>query len=92
MLVTYRGIIQNGKVLFRDASGLPDGTEVVVVVERPYPSVEEQEDRLSRLTVREWQAPFNALSTAIEENPAEADLETVSDEELNELVHRLREK
>jgi hypothetical protein len=92
MLVTYRGVVQDGKVLFRDASELPDGTEVVVVVERPYLSVEEQEERLAHLTVREWQAPFNALSEAIEENPADADLESISDEALVELVHRLREK
>jgi hypothetical protein len=92
MLITYRGVIQDGKVLFPDASELPDGTEVVVVVEKLYPTVEEQEERMAKLSLREWHAPFQAVIDAKREFPAEVDMETLSDDELVELVHRLREE
>lgn len=54
-------------------------------------NIEEQEKRLASLSLEEWHAPFLALAAAIEEYPAEVDLETISDEELVKLVHRLRE-
>jgi hypothetical protein len=91
MLITYHGVVQDGRVYFRDATELPNGTEVIVVVEQKYPSVEEQEEQLARLTLREWQAPFHVLSHAVDKYPADADIETISDEELVELVHQARE-
>ncbi len=90
-LTTYRGVIRDGKVDLTDAI-LPEGTEVVVVAQQPLPSIEEQKKRLATLSQEEWEAPFKAYQKLIEEYPGELDIDSISDEELVELVHQVREE
>jgi hypothetical protein len=91
MLVSYRGIVKNGKVEVTDAQ-LPDGTEVVVVTQISVSSAEEQKRRLAALSDSEWNRPFETYVRILKENPAEADSDTLSDTELNDLLHEARQE
>ena len=91
MLVSYRGIVKNGKIEVTDVQ-LPDGTEVVVVTQIPVSSVEEQKRRLATLSDRDWDQPFETYVRILKENPAEADIDTLSDTELNDLLHEARQE
>ncbi len=91
MLATYHGVVEHGLVRLRDGA-LPEGAEVVVVVWKP-PSVEEQERRLAALSAEEWRKPFEAVRRAWDESaPTELEGESLSDDELNTLVHQAREE
>lgn len=90
-LTTYRGVIRDGKIELKDAS-LPDGTEVVVVAQQPLPSIAEQKKRLAAIPKEEWEARFDEYDKLLAENPAEKDIDEISDEELVALVHEVREE
>jgi hypothetical protein len=90
MLVTYHGIVRNGKVEIEDAN-LPDGAEVVVITQLPLSSVEEQKRRLSALSGTEWGQPFETYRKLLQEHEAEIDIESLSDEQLNSLVHEAQQ-
>jgi hypothetical protein len=89
MLVTYHGIVRNGKIEIEDAH-LPDGAEVVVITQLPLSSVEEQKRRLAALSDTAWGQPFETYRKLLQEREAEADIESLSDEQLNSLVHEAR--
>jgi hypothetical protein len=86
MLLSYRGVVKDGKVEIKDVA-LPDGTEVVVVTQSLSLSVAEQKKRLATLSGSAWQRPFGDYVQVLKENPAEADIAALSDTDLNELVH-----
>jgi hypothetical protein len=89
MLLSYRGVVKDGKVEIEDVA-LPDGTEVVVVTQSLSLSVAEQKERLAALSAGAWQQPFSDYVQVLRENPAEADITTLSDRDLDELVHEAR--
>lgn len=89
MLVSYHGIVKNGKVEITNAH-LPDGTEVVIVTQSPLLSVEEQKKRLATLSEKEWRQPFEVYAQILKENAAEADIAALSDTELNDLLHEIK--
>jgi len=90
MLISYRGVVENGKVRLRDTVVLPEGAEVIVVTQQPL-SLEEQERRLAALHPEEWRRSFDAVRRAWDESePAELEGETLSDDELNAIVHLAR--
>jgi hypothetical protein len=89
MLLSYRGVVKDGKVEIEDVA-LPDGTEVVVVTQSLSLSVAEQKERLAALSAGAWQQPFSDYVQVLRENPAEADITTLSDGDLDELVHEAR--
>lgn len=91
MLVTYHGVVRNGKIEIKEAH-LPDGAEVVVITELPLPSIAEQKQRLSALSDTEWHQPFETYLRLLHEPEAELDIETLSDEHLKSLVHQLEAK
>ncbi|MBE2199011.1 MAG: hypothetical protein IAE79_10405 [Anaerolinea sp.] len=89
MLVTYHGIVRRGKVEIA-ADNIPDGTRVVVVMQQTVSTIEEQQKRLAAMSQQEWEAPFKAYARLTAEYPAEVDIETISDEELNAIIHEVR--
>jgi hypothetical protein len=90
MLISYHGVVENGKVRLRDTVVLPEGAEVIVVTQQPL-SLEEQERRLAALLPEEWPRSFEAVRRAWDESePAELEGETLSDDELNAIVHLAR--
>jgi len=90
MLISYRGVVENGKVRLRDTVLLPEGAEVIVVTQQPL-SLEEQERRLAALPSEEWHRSFDAVRRAWDESEsAELEGETLSDDELNAIVHLAR--
>jgi hypothetical protein len=89
MLLSYRGVVKDGKVEIKDVA-LPDGTEVVVVTQSLSLSVAEQKERLATLSTGMWQQPFSDYEQVLKENPAEADIAALSDTDLNDLVHDAR--
>ena len=92
-LTTYRGVMEkDGLVRLRHAPALPEGTEVVVVVAQPLPSLEEQKRRLAALSPEEWRKPFDEFAAIVAQEQAEIDVANVSDEELVTLVHEAREQ
>ncbi|HLF24953.1 MAG TPA: hypothetical protein VJG32_01350 [Anaerolineae bacterium] len=91
-LNTYQGVVEGGKVRLLNAT-LPDGVQVVVVAPETLPSIEEQLERLRRLSPEEWRKPFDAIRRAWETSePADQEAETLTDDELNALVHEAREE
>jgi hypothetical protein len=86
MLVSYHGIVKNGKVELSDVE-LPDGIEVLVVTQTMPPSVAEQKKRLVALSDSEWRQPFAEYAQILKENPPEDNLTALSESELNHLVH-----
>ena len=90
MLVTYHGVVRNGKIEIADVH-LPDGAEVVIITQLPLSSVEKQKQRLSALSDTEWHQPFETYSRLLQEREAEADIETLSEEQLDNLIHEARQ-
>jgi hypothetical protein len=86
MLVSYRGIVKDGKVEIA-GTPLPDGYEVVVVTQSPPNGVETPPQEMSDA---EWRRPFEQYLKVLRENPAEVDVMTLSDAELNDLIHEER--
>lgn len=93
-LTTYRGVMgKDGLVRLRHAPALPVGTEVLVVAAQPLPSLEEQKRRLGALSPEEWRKPFDAVRTAWDTSePAPDEDSFPGDEELVELVHKVRQE
>lgn len=90
MLVTYHGIVRNGKIEIADTR-LPDGAEVVVITQLPLSSVDKQKRRLAALSETAWRQPFEKYWRLLQEGEAEADIESMSDEQLNSLIHEARQ-
>lgn len=89
-LTSYQGVVQDGVIRLRDVR-LPEGAAVLVVVaEAQTVPVEEQVRRLQTLPLEERQRRFDALAERAEQYQAEVDIDTVSDEELNEIIHEVR--
>lgn len=76
MLVSYPGIVKDGQIELQDPVDLPDGSSVLVI--------------LNEETLMERRQSFDAYHKLVEENPAEQDIASISDEELNEIVHEVR--
>jgi predicted DNA-binding antitoxin AbrB/MazE fold protein len=87
-LTSYQGVVQNGVIRLRDVH-LPEGAQVVVVVASTLP-VEEQVRRLQAVPLEERQQRFDTLAERAEQYQAEVEIDTVSDEELNAIVHEVR--
>lgn len=93
VLTTYRGVVEKGVVRLRPPSpALPEGAEVLVVAVQPLPSPEEQERRFAEISEEEWRKPFDEFILLSRAEPAEVDIEEISDEELVALVHEVREE
>jgi hypothetical protein len=89
-LISYRGEVHNGVIRLQNGK-LPEGAKVLVVaVEGQTASVEEQVRRLEAIPLAEWRKPFDEYVEFARQHPAEADIDTVSDDELNEIVHEVR--
>ncbi len=89
-LTSYQGVVHNGEIRLRDVR-LPEGAQVIVVVAEPQPlSVEEQTQRLQSMPLDEWRKPFDELAERAAGHPAEVDIDTISDAELDALVHEVR--
>jgi FtsP/CotA-like multicopper oxidase with cupredoxin domain len=92
MLTSYHAVVAaGGQIRLTDPVQLSPGTEVLVVVVSPsQENVKIQEARLAAMAEPDWQAPFVAYAEALAQEPPEVDINTVSDEELVELVHQVR--
>ncbi len=89
-LASYQGVVQDGVIRLRDAR-LPEGTLVLVVVaETQTLPVEEQVRRLQAIPPDEWRKPFDELMARASQRQADVDIDTISDEELDGLVHEVR--
>jgi hypothetical protein len=89
MLLTYRGVVKNGRVEIENAR-LPEGMKVVVVTHAALPSAAEQREKLATLSDSEWREPFEAYARTLRDSSAEAEIESLSDAELDELVHKAK--
>jgi len=93
VLTAYHGVVEkDGIVRLRQAPSVPVGTEVVVVVAQPVPSLEEQERHLAALSPEEWRRPFDEFEAIVAQEQAETDVASVSDEELVALVREARQE
>ena len=91
MLATFQGVVKEGQVRLFGAPP-PDGT-LVVVVASELPSVEDQEARLRAIPLEERRKAFDEyLERARQGPPPEVDVATVSDQELVDVVHDVREE
>ena len=88
MTANYEGVVENGVIRLRGAT-LPEGTKVVVVYSRDL-SVEEQLARLNAMSLEERQRAFDQFTEFARQHPAEADIDKLSDEELDAIVHEVR--
>ncbi|HZY41507.1 MAG TPA: hypothetical protein VFF59_05845 [Anaerolineae bacterium] len=89
-LTSYQGVAHNGAIRLRDVR-LPEGAQVIVVVAEPQsPSAEELAQRLTTLPMDEWRKPFDNYSVMAEQHPADVDIDTISDAELDAIVHEVR--
>lgn len=70
--------LEHGVVQSADGSLLPEHARAVLVI-LPEP-----------MSLGEWQRPFEEFFAQVEKHPAEADLETLSDNDLNALIHTAR--
>ena len=92
VLTTYHGVLEEGGIVrLRQAPPLPAGTEVVVVVAQPVPSLEVQERCLAALSSEERRRSFEESEAIAGQEDAEVDIATISDEELVALVHETRQ-
>ena len=84
-LLSYEGLVTNGKIRLKGNPHLPDGTRLVVVVT-------EQPAWVSRgLTEVEWRKPFEEfITTAQSATPAPLEEEPLSDTEINASIHAAR--
>ena len=89
-LTSYPGVVYNGAIRLRDAR-LPEGAQVIVVVAEPPPlSAEEQVRRLQSVPLTERQRRFDALAERAAGRQPELDIDTISDAELDAIVHEVR--
>ncbi len=88
MIATYRGFIRDGKIELPGVA-LPEGAEVVVVVET-YVSLHDQEARYDALSTAEWRAPFVAYHGLSASESGSREEHELTDEVLNALVHESR--
>ena len=89
-LASYQGVVQDGVIRLREAR-LPEGTRVLVVaVEAKTLPIEEQIRRVQAIPSDEWRKPFDDYIAFADQHPAEVDIDTVSDEELDAIVHEVR--
>jgi hypothetical protein len=90
MLTSYRGTVKKGQIRLEEPIELPEGAQVLVVVDLSLAEVETQQRRLASLSEDEWQAPFADFAQSAQDAPVEIDSESVSDQELVDLVHEVR--
>jgi hypothetical protein len=91
MLATFQGIVKGGQVRLFGAPP-PDGT-LVVIVATERPTVEEQEARLRSIPLEERKQAFDEyLRRARQGPPPEVDIAAVSNQELVDIVHEVREE
>ncbi|NJN95507.1 MAG: hypothetical protein HC875_16050 [Anaerolineales bacterium] len=91
MLTSYAGIVKDGQIYLRDSIDLPEGAQVIVVVSDRSLSVDEQERCLAGLSSEEWSNLFDEFAQFSVEQPAEINIETVSDDDLVAIVHEVRQ-
>jgi hypothetical protein len=91
MLATYQGVVRDGQVRLFGAAP-PDGT-LVVVVASELPPAGEQEARLHAIPIEGRRRAFDEYLEQARRGPApEADVTTVTDQELVGVVHDAREE
>jgi hypothetical protein len=89
-LTSYRGEVHNGLIHLQNGK-LPEGAKVLVVaVEGQTVSVEERVRRLEAIPLDEWRKPFDEYAEFARRHPAEVDIDSISDEELDAIVHEVR--
>ena len=89
-LTSYPGVVQNGAIRLREVR-LPEGAQVIVVVAEPLPvSAEEQAQRLRSAPLAERQGRFDELAERADGRQAELDIDTLSDADLDAIVHEVR--
>jgi hypothetical protein len=88
-LTSYPGVVHNGAIRLREGR-LPEGAQVIVVVAEPPPSAEEQAQRLRSVPLAVRQGRFDALAERAAARQPELDIDTISDAELDALVHEVR--
>lgn len=93
-LQAYPVKLENGVVHSVDGSRLPERANAVLVI-LPEPVVDERGATIIRrpefASLEAWQRPFDEFFTYADSHPSEADIEAVSDDELNALVHSARD-
>ncbi|MBI4769081.1 MAG: hypothetical protein HY784_01360 [Chloroflexi bacterium] len=79
-IMAYEAVVEHGHI--RAPAGIPDGIQVYIVVpavrKRPAPGT------------AEWRQPFDAFDAFVHRAPAPLSIDTLSDEELNAIVHEAR--
>jgi hypothetical protein len=89
-LTSYQGEVHNGVVRLQNGK-LREGAKVIIVaVEDQTLSVDEQLRRLESIPLNEWRRPFDEYVEFARQHPAEVDIDTISDEELDAIVHEVR--
>jgi hypothetical protein len=90
MLVSYRGVVEQGQVRLCEPVELPEGTEVLVIPVEPG-SAKVQERHLAELSPEEWKKPFDAVRAAWEtSDPAPKEADLPGDEKSSALVRDVR--
>jgi hypothetical protein len=90
MLVSYRGVVEQGQVRLCEPVELPEGTEVLVIAVEPG-SAEVQERHLAELSPEEWKKPFDTVRAAWESSePAPKEVDLLADEKSSALVRDVR--
>jgi len=89
MLISYHGIVKKGRIQLQEPVTLPEGAEVLIVISPPE-SLEYQKRRLDALSAEEWQASFDAFIEVISKEATEINIDSVSDQELVDIVHQVR--
>jgi hypothetical protein len=77
-LLAYPVKLEHGLVQSADGSQLPEHARAVLVI-LPEP-----------LSTAEWQQPFEEFFAHVDTHPAQADIESLSDDDLNALIHTAR--
>ncbi|MCP4599334.1 MAG: hypothetical protein GY847_02150 [Proteobacteria bacterium] len=94
MLTSYRGTIKKGQIQLEEPVNLPEGAQILIVVDLSLAEVETRQRRLASLSESEWQAPFAVFEQSAQQlaqdTPLEIAIESVSDQELVDLVHQVR--
>jgi len=89
-LASYQGVVRDGVIRLRSGR-LPEGTKVLVVaVESKLLPLDEQIRRLEAVAPGERRQAFEDFVAFADQHPAEVDIDTISDEELDALVHEVR--
>ena len=80
LVMAYEAVVEQGVV--RVPSNIPDGLRVYIVVpvaqQQPAPGT------------AEWRKPFEAFETFARRHPAPVNIDELSDQELNAIVHEAR--